>query len=195
VLWRRISSCAALPLEPRALAISERVPVVNGAVAPGARTSRAETERCAAKLGATSRVALSHLSSSSIRDPPFMLAVAIIWPPGRQANLNGPVPKTSGPSLKSLRCLCLRQQVRREDATRRSSSGASPGRVASQQERHATGLGEREGRFRQERELRCTTHSDSDLLIGPRRGENALVSCTQLVVALGWRCSEARTEP
>ena len=53
-----------------------------------------------------------------------MLAVAIIWPPGRQANLNGPPPRTSGPSLKSLRCLCLRRQGRREHATRRSSSDA-----------------------------------------------------------------------
>eukprot|EP00964_Phaeocystis_antarctica_P076689 scaffold47423_cov71-Phaeocystis_antarctica.AAC.7 len=125
-----------------------------------------------------------------------MLAVAIIWPPGRQANFSGPVPKVSGPSLKSLRCLCLRQQVRREDATARSSSGAAA-RGTATQERLATGvdLGERVGRFRQKRELRCATHGDSDVLIGPRRGENALVSCAQLVVALGRRLSEARTEP
>ena len=64
--------------------------------------------------GVAMRGARSRLSSSSIRDPPFMLAVAIIWPPGRHANFSGPEPKVSGPSWKSLRCLCLRQQARCE---------------------------------------------------------------------------------
>lgn len=51
------------------------------------------------------------------------------------------------------------------------------------------------GRFRQTRELWRAAHGDGDVLIGPRRGENALVSCAQLVVAFGRRLSEARTEP
>ncbi len=39
--------------------------------------------------------------------PPLVLAVAIIFPPGRHANLKRPAPRVAGPTLNRHRCLCF----------------------------------------------------------------------------------------